>query len=239
MEYSLRRCISNLSLFRILTASVGCNCLHCSDILSTSHRPLERVQMPSLANLDSTWSRCLHVHNLDSGRGDITTQLWWCLQRMHSRSVHILYHHLWQSLVCLQSRLFDWEPLQAECLSGITSAKKRRSQAQDRNSWCKDSHECSDGVSTTAFLYTSSVRADWSNAAFSSPSAWVQQSVGFFGEDSIPKRVQRAQRLRLRLQTQNPGYLWLQPKIKAQLSRARRCSSKASIQLVRVPHNPL
>lgn len=61
--------------FRILTASVGCTCIHCPDVLSTSHRPLERVQMPPLANLDSTWSRCLHVHNLDSGRGDITTQL--------------------------------------------------------------------------------------------------------------------------------------------------------------------
>lgn len=141
--------------------------------------------------------------------------------------------------MCLRSRLFDREPLQAECLSGITSTKKLRSQAQDRNSCCKDSHQCSDGVSTIAFLYASSVRADWSNAEFSPPSPWVQQSVGFFGEDSIPKRVQLAQRLRLPLQTQNPGYLWLQPKNKAQLSRARRCSSKASIPLVRARHNPL
>lgn len=65
--------VINRGFFWILTTSIGCTCIHCPDIFSAGHRPLECIQSPSLAYLDSTWSRCLYAHNLDSGRGDIAS----------------------------------------------------------------------------------------------------------------------------------------------------------------------
>lgn len=51
------------------------------------------------------------------------------------------------------------------------------------------------------------------------------------------KEAQLPQRLSLPRRTQNLGSLWIQPNIQAQLSPARRCSSKASISVVRANLN--